>query len=188
MRVYYDRDADVNLIKSKRIAIVGYGSQGHAHANNLKDSGCQDVAVALRPGSSSAAKAEAAGLKVMTVEEAAAWADIVMMLAPDELQQEIWDTQLKANMTDGSAIAFAQRDDDVRHTAVTQVHGVGVALAAIADNGDLLGLDQVNVRVAVVINAHGASSLNSVLDIGIVRIVRLAGWGDRPAGLSSIRR
>ncbi len=107
MRVYYDRDADVNLIKSKRIAIVGYGSQGHAHANNLKDSGCQEVAVALRPGSSSAVKAETAGLKVMTVEEAAAWADIVMMLAPDELQQEIWDTQLKANMTEGSAIAFA---------------------------------------------------------------------------------
>ena len=84
MRVYYDRDADVNLIKSKNIAILGYGSQGHAHALNLRDSGCGDVTVGLRPGSGSIPKAEDAGFKVMTPPEAAAWADVIMVLTPDE--------------------------------------------------------------------------------------------------------
>ncbi len=84
MRVYYDRDADVNLIKSKKVAVVGYGSQGHAHANNLKQSGVAEVAVALREGSASADKARGAGLTVIGVAEAAAWADVVMVLAPDE--------------------------------------------------------------------------------------------------------
>ena len=89
MRVYYDSDADVDLIKKKKVAVVGYGSQGHAHALNLKDSGVKEVCVALRAGSASAKKAEAAGLKVMTPAEAAKWADVVMMLTPDELQAEI---------------------------------------------------------------------------------------------------
>ena len=87
MRVYYDRDADINLIKGKKVAIVGYGSQGHAHALNLKESGVPDVAVALRAGSASAKKAEGAGLKVMSVADAAKWADVVMMLTPDELAE-----------------------------------------------------------------------------------------------------
>ncbi len=107
MRVYYDRDADVNIIKGKKVAIIGYGSQGHAHANNLQDSGIAEVVVALRPGSPSAAKAEAAGLKVMTTDEAAKWADVIMMLTPDELQADIWKTSLKDNMKKGSALAFA---------------------------------------------------------------------------------
>jgi ketol-acid reductoisomerase len=97
MRVYYDRDADVNLIKGKKVAVVGYGSQGHAHANNLKDSGVKEVRVALRSGSSSAKKAEAAEIQVMTPAEAAAWADVIMVLAPDELQAA----------PEGAAIAFA---------------------------------------------------------------------------------
>ena len=91
MRVYYDRDADLNLIKGKKVAIIGYGSQGHAHALNLRDSGVTNVAVGLRPGSKSAPKAEKAGLKVMDVPEAAKWADVVMLLAPDELQAGIWE-------------------------------------------------------------------------------------------------
>ncbi len=107
MRVYYDRDADLNLIKGKKVAIIGYGSQGHAHALNLKDSGVKDVAVGLRPGSSSAAKAGAEGLSVMTVADAAAWADVVMMLTPDELQSEIWENDLKPNMKQGAALFFA---------------------------------------------------------------------------------
>jgi len=107
MRVYYDRDADVNLIKTKKIAIVGYGSQGHAHANNLRDSGVNDVRVALREGSGSAKKAEAAGFTVVTPAEAAKWADVVMMLTPDELQAEIWEESLRDNMKSGSAICFA---------------------------------------------------------------------------------
>jgi len=107
MRVYYDRDADVNLIKSKKVAIVGYGSQGHAHALNLRDSGAKNVAVALRPGSSSAAKAEAEGLKVMTPADAARWADVVMILTPDEGQGQLYRDELADNLNEGAAIAFA---------------------------------------------------------------------------------
>src|SRR5260221_3140762 len=107
MRVYYDHDADVNLVKSKKIAVAGYGSQGHAHANNLRDSGVKDVVVALRPGSTSAKKAEAAGLKVVTPAEAARTADVVMVLTPDELQADLWESDLKGNMREGTAIAFA---------------------------------------------------------------------------------
>ena len=107
MRVYYDRDADVNLIKSKKVAVVGYGSQGHAHANNLMESGVSEVAVALREGSASAEKARAAGLTVLGVAEAAAWADVVMVLAPDELQADLYHDHLEGNLRDGAAIAFA---------------------------------------------------------------------------------
>jgi len=107
MRVYYDRDADVNLIKTKKVVIVGYGSQGHAHAANLKDSGVKDIAVALREGSSSRAKAEAAGFKVMTAAEAAAWGDVIMVLVPDELQADLYQDDLVANMKPGAALVFA---------------------------------------------------------------------------------
>jgi ketol-acid reductoisomerase len=107
MRVYYDRDADLNLIKAKKVAIIGYGSQGHAHALNLRDSGVKDVVIALRPGSASAAKAEKAGLEVMSVAEAAQWADMMMMCTPDELQADIWRDHIADNIRDGAAIAFA---------------------------------------------------------------------------------
>src|SRR5215212_11312239 len=107
MRVYYDRDADINLIKGKKVAIVGYGSQGHAHALNLRDSGVRDVAVALRKGSASAAKAEKEKLPVREVAEAAKWADVIMMLTPDELQADIYRDHLEANMKDGAALMFA---------------------------------------------------------------------------------
>ncbi|HEU0070575.1 MAG TPA: ketol-acid reductoisomerase [Alphaproteobacteria bacterium] len=107
MRVYYDRDADVNLVKGKKVAIVGYGSQGHAHALNLKDSGVKDVVVALRAGSATAQKAENAGLKVMTPVEAAKWADIVMILVPDELQAQLYKDDLRDNMKKGAALVFA---------------------------------------------------------------------------------
>ena len=107
MRVYYDRDADVGLIKKKKVVIVGYGSQGHAHAANLKDSGVAEVAVALRSDSSSRAKAADAGFKVMDVAEAAAWGDMVMMLTPDELQADIYRDEIAENIRPGAAIAFA---------------------------------------------------------------------------------
>ncbi len=123
MRVYYDRDADVNLIKGKKVAIVGYGSQGHAHANNLKDSGVAEVRVALRAGSASAKKAENAGIQVMTPEEAAKWADVVMMLTPDELQADIYRDSLEPNLKDGAALAFA--------------HGLNVHFNLIEPRSDL---------------------------------------------------
>ncbi len=107
MRVYYDRDADINLIKGKKVAVVGYGSQGHAHALNLRDSGCKNVAIALRKGSAGIAKAEKEKLKVMQVPEAAKWADVIMMLTPDELQADIYKDHLAANMKDGAALMFA---------------------------------------------------------------------------------
>ena len=107
MRVYYDRDADVNLIKSKKVVIVGYGSQGHAHANNLRDSGVKEVVVALRPGSGSAKKAEDAGFKVMPPAEAAKWADVIMMLTPDEGHAALWEDDLRDNMRAGAALAVA---------------------------------------------------------------------------------
>ncbi len=107
MRVYYDSDADINLIKAKKVAIVGYGSQGRAHALNLKDSGAKDVAVALKPGSATAKKVEADGLPVMSVADAAKWADLIMMCAPDELQADIYKDHIADNIRDGAAIAFA---------------------------------------------------------------------------------
>jgi ketol-acid reductoisomerase len=107
MRVYYDRDADLNLIKGKKVAVVGYGSQGHAHVLNMRDSGVKDVAVALRAGSATAKKAEGEGLKVMTVVEAAKWADVVMMLTPDELQGDIYRDELAPNLKPGAALLFA---------------------------------------------------------------------------------
>src|SRR5438270_601877 len=107
MRVYYDRDADINLIKGKKVAVVGYGSQGHAHVLNMRDSGVKDVVAALRPGSPSAAKAEAEGIQVMSVADAAKWADVVMMLTPDELQGDIYRGELEPNMKKGAALMFA---------------------------------------------------------------------------------
>jgi ketol-acid reductoisomerase len=107
MRVYYDRDADVNLIKGKKVAVVGFGSQGHAHALNMRDSGVKDVMIALRPGSPSAKKAEGYQFKVATPAEAAKWADVMMIATPDELQAALWKNDLKDNMKKGAAIAFA---------------------------------------------------------------------------------
>jgi ketol-acid reductoisomerase len=107
MRVYYDRDADLSRILDKKIAIVGYGSQGRAHALNLVDSGVKNVAVALRPGSATAKKVEADGLKVMSVADASKWADLIMVLAPDELQRDIYKAEIEPNIRDGAALLFA---------------------------------------------------------------------------------
>ncbi|MCW8916578.1 MAG: ketol-acid reductoisomerase [Magnetovibrio sp.] len=123
MRVYYDRDADVNLIKGKKVAVVGYGSQGHAHVLNMRDSGVTDVVVALRDGSATRKKAEGEGLKCMNVAEAAAWADVMMMLTPDELQAEIYYADMVDNMKEGAALVFA--------------HGLNVHFNLIEPRADL---------------------------------------------------
>jgi len=123
MRVYYDRDADLNLIKGKKVAIIGYGSQGHAHALNLRDSGVKEVAVALRKTSAGVKKAEGEKFKVMEVAEAAKWADVMMMLTPDELQGDIYRDHLHANMKQGAAIMFA--------------HGLNVHFNLIEPRADL---------------------------------------------------
>ncbi len=123
MRVYYDRDADVNLIKSRKVCVIGYGSQGHAHAQNLRDSGCKDVVIALRKGSAGVKKAEDAGFKVMEVAAAAKWADVMMMCTPDELQADIYKDHLVGNMKQGAAILFA--------------HGLNVHFNLIEPRADL---------------------------------------------------
>ena len=123
MKVYYDADCDLGLIKDKKVAIVGYGSQGHAHAQNLRDSGVADVAIALRAGSATAKKAEGAGFTVMANADAAKWADIVMVLAPDEHQAAIYADDLHANMKQGASLAFA--------------HGLNVHFGLIEPREDL---------------------------------------------------
>ncbi|TFH68667.1 ketol-acid reductoisomerase [Gammaproteobacteria bacterium LSUCC0057] len=106
MQIYYDKDCDLSIIQGMKVAIIGYGSQGHAHANNLKDSGV-DVTVGLRPGSASAAKAEAAGLKVAAVPAAVAAADLVMILTPDEFQSALYRDEVEPNLKQGATLAFA---------------------------------------------------------------------------------
>jgi ketol-acid reductoisomerase len=106
MKIFYDKDADLSIIQNKQVTIVGYGSQGHAHANNLKDSGVE-VTVALRPGSASAQKAEAAGLAVKPIADAVTGADVVMILAPDEHQAALYRDQIEPNIKQGAALAFA---------------------------------------------------------------------------------
>lgn len=123
MQVYYDADADQGLIKDKKVAIVGYGSQGHAHAQNLRDSGVKEVVIALRPGSATAAKAEGAGFRVLSNAEAAAWADVVMILAPDEHQAKIYYQDIEPHLKAGSALAFA--------------HGLNIHFGLIEARADL---------------------------------------------------
>jgi len=123
VKVYYDADADLGLIKDRRVAILGYGSQGHAHAQNLRDSGVGEVVIALRPGSASAAKAEAAGFRVLPNAEAAAWADVLMILAPDEHQAAIWDADIRDHIRPGATLAFA--------------HGLNVHFGLIEPRADL---------------------------------------------------
>jgi ketol-acid reductoisomerase len=123
MRVYYDRDADINLIKGKKVAVIGYGSQGHAHVLNLRESGVKNVAVALRRTSAGVAKAEKEKLKVMEVNEAAKWADVIMVLTPDELQADIYKDHLRDNLKDGAALMFA--------------HGLNVHFNLIEPRADL---------------------------------------------------
>ena len=107
MQVYYDKDADLSLIQGMRVVVVGYGSQGHAHANNLRDSGVSNIVVALRDGSASAVKAQNADFATMPVAEAVKDADLVMMLTPDEHQRDIYSNEVEPNIKEGSAIAFA---------------------------------------------------------------------------------
>ncbi len=106
MNIYYDKDADLSVIKGRKVAIIGYGSQGHAHSNNLNDSGVE-VCVGLRQGSASAAKAQAAGLTVKGIEDAVGWADVVMILAPDEHQAALYRAQVAPHISNGAALAFA---------------------------------------------------------------------------------
>ena len=107
MQVYYDKDADLSIIQNMRVVVVGYGSQGHAHANNLRDSGVSNVAIGLRDGSGSATKATEAGFAVVRVADAVADADLVMVLTPDEKQQQLYVDEIAPNLKRGACMAFA---------------------------------------------------------------------------------
>jgi ketol-acid reductoisomerase len=126
--IFYDKDANPELIKSKKVAIVGYGSQGHAHALNLKESGVE-VCVALRSGSKSQVKAQAEGLAVMSVAEATAWADVIMMLAPDTKQAEIYEKSIEPNLAAGKTLMFAH-GFNIRYGTIKPPEGVDVSMVA----------------------------------------------------------
>ena len=134
--VYYDKDADVSIIRGKKVAVIGYGSQGHAHALNLKESGV-DVVVGLRDGSSSIAKAKEAGLNVKSIADAAKWADVIMMLAPDTEQKKIYDEHVKPHLTDGKALAFAH-GFNIRFERIAPPKGVDVIMIAPKGPGHLV--------------------------------------------------
>ena len=136
MQVYYDRDADLNHLKGKKVAVLGYGSQGHAHALNLKDSGIE-VAVGLRKGSASWPKADRAGLKVMETAEAARWGDIVMVLLPDELQGEAYEKEIKPGLKDGNYLAFGH-GFNIHFKKVVPPKGVNVFMVAPKGPGHLV--------------------------------------------------
>ena len=123
LNVYYDKDCDLSLIQAKKVVIVGYGSQGHAHALNLKDSGVKEVRIALKDGSKTAEKAKAAGFEVMNPKDAAKWADVVMVLTPDEFQSELYAQDLGDNMKQGAALLFA--------------HGLNIHFQLIKPRADL---------------------------------------------------
>ncbi|HEY2987136.1 MAG TPA: ketol-acid reductoisomerase [Candidatus Binatia bacterium] len=136
MQVYYDRDADLNYLKGKKVAVLGYGSQGHAHALNLKDSGVE-VAVGLKKGSASWPKAEKAGLKVMETAEAAKWGDIIMILLPDELQGEAYEKEIKPGLKDGNYLAFGH-GFNIHFKKVVPPKGVNVFMVAPKGPGHLV--------------------------------------------------
>lgn len=136
MRVYYEKDANLGLIKSKKVAVIGYGSQGYGHSNNLKDSGA-NVVVGLRKDSPSVKKAESAGLKVMTVKDATAWADVIMILTPDEIQGDIYRNDIEPNLKEGKYLAFAH-GFNVHFGQIKAPKGVSVIMIAPKGPGHLV--------------------------------------------------
>ncbi|HEX3393120.1 MAG TPA: ketol-acid reductoisomerase [Acidimicrobiales bacterium] len=134
--VYYEKDADAALVGGRKVAVIGYGSQGHAHALNLRDSGI-DVRVGLREGSSSAAKAEAAGLAVTTIAQATSEADLVMILLPDTEQKAVYEAEIEPNLSDGDAIFFAH-GFNIRYGQIRPPKGVDVGMVAPKGPGHLV--------------------------------------------------
>jgi ketol-acid reductoisomerase len=174
MRVYYDRDADLARILDKKIAIVGYGSQGRAHALNLKDSGVKDVVVALRPGSATAKKVEADGLKVMTVADASAWADAIMVLAPDELQRGIYANEIAPNIKDGAALLFAH-GLNVHFNLIEPKDTIDVLMVAPKGPGHTVrGEYQKGGGVPCLIAIH-ANPTGNALDLGLAYASAIGG-------------
>ena len=177
-KMYYEKDCDISYLDGKKIAIIGYGSQGHAHALNLKDSGC-DVCVGLRQGSKNWANAEKAGLQVKTIEEAAQWGDIVMILINDEVQADVYKKSIAPYMTEGKALAFAH-GFNIRYQQIVPPKGVDVFMAAPKGPGHTVRSTYVAGKgvpclVAVEQNATG--------DAYKIALAYIAGIGGARAGV-----
>ena len=174
MRVYYDRDADISRILDKKIAVVGYGSQGRAHALNLTDSGVKQVAVALKPGSATAKKVEADGLKVMSVADAAKWADLLMILAPDELQRDIYNSEIAPNIRDGAALLFAH-GLNIHFNLIEPKPSIDVLMVAPKGPGHTVrGEYQKGGGVPCLIAVH-RDSTGAALDLGLAYASAIGG-------------
>ena len=166
MRVYYDRDCDINLIKDKKVAILGYGSQGHAHALNLRDSGAKNLCVALREGSASAKKAEAEGLEVKEISEAAAWCDVMMFTMPDELQAETYKKYVHDHIKPGAAIAFAH-GLNVHFGLIEPKEGVDVIMMAPKGPGHTVRGEYVKGGGVPCLVAVDTDASGKALEIGL---------------------
>jgi ketol-acid reductoisomerase len=156
--IFYDKDADLSLIQGRKVAVIGFGSQGHAHALNLKDSGV-DVVVGLQAGSKSIAKAEEQGLKVLTPAEAAKWANVIVVLAPDPRQRDLYTDSIEKNLESGDALVFGH-GFSIRYGYIVPPAGVDVFLVAPKGPGHLVRREYVGGRgvpnlIAVEQNATG---------------------------------
>ncbi|MFT3887118.1 MAG: ketol-acid reductoisomerase [Arachnia sp.] len=173
--MFYDNDADLSIIQSRSVAVIGYGSQGHAHALSLRDSGV-DVRVGLRPGSKSAAKAEAEGLRVLPVAEAVEEADLIMILAPDQVQRTLYKEEIEPHLTAGDALFFAH-GFNIRFGYITPPEGVDVCMVAPKGPGHLVRREYANGRgvpaiIAVEVDATGNAwplALSYAKGIGALR-------------------
>jgi len=177
-RMFYEKDCDINVLTGKKITIVGYGSQGHAHALNLKDSGC-DVCVGLRAGSKNWAEAEKAGLKVMTVADAAKWGDIIMILINDEVQAEVYKRDIEPNLEPGNAIAFAH-GFNIRYKQIVPPAGVDVFMAAPKGPGHTVRSQYVAGKGVPCLVAVEQDATGKCMDVALAYI---AGIGGARAGV-----
>ncbi|MGC9324033.1 MAG: ketol-acid reductoisomerase [Desulfomonilia bacterium] len=173
MKVYYDRDADIGLIRSKKVAVMGYGSQGFAHSNNLKESGV-DVVVGLRDESPTRAKAQSAGLKVMTTSEAAKWADVVMMLIPDELQADVYRTQIEPHMKPGKYLVFAH-GFNIHYGQIMPPAGVNCFMVAPKSPGHMVRFEYTQGRGVPMLIAVYADASGNTKDLALAYACAIGG-------------
>ena len=177
-KMYYEKDCDLNYLNGKKIAVIGYGSQGHAHALNLKDSGCE-VCVGLREGSKNWAQAEAAGLTVKTVAEAAKWGDIVMMLINDEVQADVYKKDIAPYLEEGNALAFAH-GFNIRYKQIVPPTGVDVFMAAPKGPGHTVRSTYVSGKGVPCLVAVEQNATGRAYEIALAYI---AGIGGARAGI-----
>ena len=177
-KMYYEKDCDLNYLNGKKIAVIGYGSQGHAHALNLKDSGCE-VCVGLREGSKNWAQAEAAGLTVKTIAEAAKWGDIVMMLINDEVQADVYKKDIAPYLEEGNALAFAH-GFNIRYKQIVPPAGVDVFMAAPKGPGHTVRSTYVSGKGVPCLVAVEQNATGRAYEIALAYI---AGIGGARAGI-----